>query len=311
MNQNRRSFLCAFGGLTATGLLSGFDVELPGQAAEQLHIASNEFSWITFYKREGKDWFSDLDVSLKEVAKAGIAGYEPSIKKPEDLDILEPLLKKYTIQMRSIYVGCTLHTEEEAAKSLEKVLAIAKAARSLGAKIIVTNPSPIRTEAGGAKMDAQLALQAKNLDLLGAELRKLGMTLAYHNHDKEMVHAAREFHHMMLATDPKHVSLCLEAHWLFRGSGNSQLAMFDVLQLYGSRIVEVHLRQSKNGIWSETFEDGDIDYKKMALKLSALNIRPHLVLEQCIEKESPHTMDALTAHRKDFAYASSIFDSLK
>jgi inosose dehydratase len=126
-----------------------------------------------------------------------------------------------------------------------------------------------------------------------------------------MRNAAREFHHMMLATDPEHVSLCLEAHWLYRGAGNSQQAMFDIMRLYGKRIAEVHLRQSKNGIWTETFGEGDIDYTRFAKELSALKLRPHLVLEQCIEKQSPDTLDAVAAHRQDVQYASRVFASFK
>jgi len=311
MIQNRRTFLGSLASLTAVGLLSGSELRAHNKLVGQLHIASNQYSWITFYQRQGLDWFANLDVSLQEFAKSGIAGYEPLVKKPGDIDLLAPLLKKHKIEMRSIYVGCTLHKEKEAGESLEEVMSIAKAAKPLGVKIIVTNPSPIQGGGTEGKTDAQLDLQAKNLDLMGAELRNQGIILAYHNHDIEMRNAAREFHHMMLATDPRHVSLCLEAHWLYRGSGNSQLAMFDIIHLYGSRIAEVHLRQSNNGVWTETFREGDIDYKRLAKELLALKLRPHLVLEQCIEKQTPNTMDAVTAHQKDLQYASRVFASFK
>jgi inosose dehydratase len=311
MIQNRRTFLGALASLTAAGLLADSEALAKNTAADPLHIASNEYSWITFYERQGRDWFTDLDASLREFAKSGIVGYEPSVNKPEELSLLAPLLKKYKLEMRSIYVGCTLHKEKEAKQSLEQVKAIAKAAKPLGVRLIVTNPSPIRWGEPVDKTDAELELQAKYLDQMGAALREQGITLAYHTHDMEMRHAAREFHHMMLATDPKHVSLCLEAHWLYRGSGDSQLAMFDIVRLYGSRIAEVHLRQSKNGIWAETFGEGDIDYIRLAKALLALKLRPHLVLEQCVEKQSPDTMEAVAAHQQDLQYASRVFASFK
>jgi len=81
----------------------------------------------------------------------------------------------------------------------------------------------------------------------------MGLTLSYHNHDIELRNAAREFHHMMVGTDPAYVTLCLDAHWIYRGAGNSAVALFDVLKLYGPRITELHLRQSKDNIWTETF----------------------------------------------------------
>lgn len=311
MTQNRRTFLSALAGLTAAGVLADAQAWAHPLAAQKLHLACNEYSWLTFYRRQGRDWFADLDASLAEFAHSGIAGYEPSVQKPEDLSRLAPLLKKHKLQMRSVYVGCTLHTEKEAQKSLDQVAAIARAARPLGVKLFVTNPSPIRWGGAENKTDAELELQAAYLDRMGAALRQQGITLAYHNHDVEMRHGAREFHHMMVATNPVNVSLCLEVHWLYRGAGNSQVAMFDVLRLYGSRIAELHLRQSKNGIWTETFGEGDIDYPRLAKELSDRKLRPHLVLEQCIEQQSPNTLDAVAAHRQDAQYASRVFGALE
>jgi inosose dehydratase len=119
--------------------------------------------------------------------------------------------------------------------------------------------------------------------------------------------AAREFHHMLLSTDPKHVSLCLDVHWVYRGSGNSQVALFDIVKLYGKRITELHLRQSKGGIWQETFTEGDIDYQRLVNELNALNVKPHLVLEQCLEKTSLKTMDGVRAHKEDLVYVKKVF----
>lgn len=212
--------------------------------------------------------------------------------------------------MPSLYVNSTLHQAAEAQKSIDTVLAIAEAARLIGTSIFVTNPSPIKWGSNDDKSDAELVEQARNLDRLGAELRKRGITLAYHTHAPEHRQAAREFHHMLLATDPKNVSLCLDAHWVYRGSGNSQVALFDVIKLYGKRIVEVHIRQSREGIWQETFGEGDIDYQRLATDLKALNSRPLLVLEQCLEKGSPNTMGPVEAHKQDLTYAKTVFSGL-
>lgn len=311
MKQNRRDFLGSLACLTAAGLLPTPEGWARPRPPKNLHLASNEYAWITFYERQGKDWFADLDASLREFAQSGLSGYEPSIQKPEQLQQLAPLLRKHKLEMRSIYVGCELHTEKQAAQSLQQVLAIARAARPLGVKFLVTNPNPIRWGGAENKTDAELERQARNLNQLGAALRKEGIVLAYHNHDVEMRQGAREFHHMMVGTDPANVSLCLEVHWLYRGSGNSQVALFDVLRLYGKRIATMHIRQSRNGTWSETFGEGDIDYPRLAKELLAQGLRPHLVLEQCVEKESPNTLDALAAHKQDVQYASRIFAGFK
>ncbi len=107
----------------------------------------------------------------------------------------------------------------------------------------------------------------------------------------------REFHHMLTATDPELLSLCLDSHWIFRGCGDSQVAVFDAVQHYHERIVELHLRQSVGGIWSEVFSMvGDVDYPRLFDQLADWSISPHLVLEQAVETGSPDTMSAVQAH---------------
>ncbi len=279
-------------------------------AARRLRLACNQYPWFTFYQREGRDWSADLDAALSEVAQSGIPGFEPLMSSPAQLQRLAPLLEKYGLEMRSLYVNSTLHERDEAERNIEQVLAIAEVAQPVGVKLIVTNPSPIDWGGPENKNDVQLDVQAMALDRLGRELRTRGLTLAYHHHDAEMRQAAREFHHMMVATDPEYVTLCLDAHWIYRGTGNSQLALFDIVHLYGMRISEVHLRQSIGGIWTETFCAGDIDYPRLARELCQLGIRPHLVLEQAVESNTPHTMGAVAAHRESLSYAVHVFAAL-
>ncbi len=166
---------------------------------------------------------------------------------------------------------------------------------------MVTNPSPIQWGGAEDKNDAQLRCQAESLDRLGAELRKLGMVLAYHNHDAELRQGAREFHHMLTGTDPAHVKFCLDAHWVFRGCGNSEVAVFDALAQYRQRVVELHLRQSVEGVWTEAFSvKGDIDYGRLLAFLADNSITPHLVLEQAVEARSRSSLSAAEAHRQSY-----------
>lgn len=275
---------------------------------DRLHLATNAYSWHVFYQREGRDFGASLDDGLGEVKASGIDGYEPGAGGPEDLRRLGPLLRKHGLEMRSLYVNSTLHTPEDAEKSLANILAIAREARPLGTRIFVTNPNPIRWGGAENKDDQQLRTQSEALNRLGRELRDLGITLAYHNHDIELRHAAREFHHMLAGTHPKWVTLCLDAHWVYRGSGNSQVALFDVVRLYGSRVTELHLRQSTQGTWSETLGPGDIDYEALATALRRAGARrPHLVLEVAVEKGTPATMGPVEAHRRSAGYARQVF----
>jgi inosose dehydratase len=307
MTYNRRYFLGSLIGILGTLTFSKVSAFYNEAQNENLHVASNSYPWLTFYKRRNLDWNENLEESLKEFARSGIAGYEPAVNNPEEINSLAPLLKKYKLEMRSIYINSTLHDSDQSEKSINNALEIARAAIPLGLKIIVTNPSPISWGGNENKNDDQLRFQAKALNTLGAELQKIGITLAYHTHDIEMRNAAREFHHMLQNTDPQNVSFCLDVHWIFRGSGDSEVALFDVVKMYGKRIVELHLRQSKDGIWTEIFGEGDIDYNRLVKELKILNVKPHIVLEQAVEDKSPDTLDALEAHKKSLNYTKKLF----
>ena len=309
MTLNRRSFLHSLTALSSVPVWAAHAVA-PTPLKARSSISCNSYSWLTFYQRQGKTWMADPDASLAELVESGLTTYEPGVNTPDEVRKLIPLLQKYKVSMPSLYVNSTLHRPDEAQQSIDSVLAIAEAAHPANTTFFITNPSPIKWGSPDDKTDADLSEQARNLDRLGSELRKRGITLAYHTHAPEHRQAAREFHHMLLATDPKNVSLCLDAHWVYRGSGNSQVALFDIVKLYGKRIVEVHIRQSRDGVWQETFGEGDIDYRRLAADLKTLGIRPHLVLEQCLEKGSPNTVNAVEAHKQDVAYANKVFADL-
>ncbi|MEM8895816.1 MAG: sugar phosphate isomerase/epimerase, partial [Bacteroidota bacterium] len=100
---------------------------------------------------------------------------------------------------------------------------------------------------------------------------------------------------------------CLDAHWIYRGAGNTTAVLSDVLEKYIDRVVELHLRQSQIGIWTEAFGEGDIDYAAIAAKLKRRNLEPLLVLEQSVEDETAMTMNAVEAHIKSVKYVQELF----
>lgn len=273
-----------------------------------LHVATNTYPWLTFYNREKKDFKIHSHHLLASIQKSGISGYEPILNSVNELNGLGDKLKTNRLEMRSFYVNSTLHDPEVAQSSIDQVLAISEAAQNLGARIVVTNPSPISWSGKEDKSDAQLKLQARNLDELGRQLRNRGMILAYHNHDAELRQGAREFHHMLTATNPENVKLCLDAHWVYRGCGNSEIALFDTLHHYHKRIVELHLRQSTHGIWDEAWSArGDINYIKLIEFLAEVDIHPHMVLEQAVEAQSPTSLNAEKAHAIGSKNLQSLF----
>ena len=299
---SRRKFLAAVGSASVLPLLASAN-----KKSLTLPISCNSYNWFTFYQREGKEWWQDPDACASEFLKTGLTAIEPSLSSAEQAVQMIAVLKKHNIQLPSIYVNSVLHKAEDGTKSIETILSIAKEVKKYNTKIIVTNPSPLQWGGTAVKSDAELLEQSANMERLGGELRKMDLILAYHTHDTEMLAGAREFHHMLQNTSSGNVSFCFDVHWMYRGSQNSTVAVFNTLKMYASRVVELHLRQSVNGIWSETFRTGDIDYVRFAAELERLRIRPHLVIEQCVEDKSPNTMNVVEAHKIDLDEVRRIF----
>ncbi|MDZ7605013.1 MAG: TIM barrel protein [Cyclobacteriaceae bacterium] len=273
-------------------------------------IACQQYTWYSYFLRENKNWMENPETSMEAFLSTGLRGYEPSFNGPKEVSVLHQQLNRLGITHKSMYVNSVLHEPLIVEENIGQIVSIAREAVKAGIKILVTNPTPINWNGKENKTDDQLKTQAIALNHLGEKLKAVGMTLAYHNHDAEMRESAREFHHMLTGTDPAVVKLCLDAHWIYRGSGNSQVALFDIVEMYASRVVELHIRQSHNGIWSEVFEGGDIDYARLAGVLKKKMLKPHLVLEQAAENGTPHTMDAVAAIRKSLENARLVFSDL-
>ena len=306
-DHDRREFLAGMGLGVSALLGSPALLAADALAADGLYVSINQWSVGAMRGRDKRRPDLPLDEEMAELAACGINGLEPGLTDAAQATALAANLTKHGLAMPSVYIASELVDPAGAEKEITRVVALARCAKGLGARIIVTNPSPLPGRRG--KTDAQLIAQAAGLDQLGYALAAQGLTLAYHNHDVELEHAAREFHHMMLATDPANLSLCLDAHWVYRGAGHSQVALFDVVKLYGKRVVELHLRQSTNHVWSEAFGTGDVDYPALWKALSALAVKPLLVLEQGPEQGTPQTIEIAEAHRRSCRYTRQVFSA--
>ena len=269
---------------------------------QRLHVAVNQYTCGSIYGRENIDFWTRLD----ELKNTGVDGIEPTINNAGDAETIGKRLADHGLAMRSIYTGANLHEEESAKRETARIFQLAERARSFGTSIIVINPA-----AKSAKSDAELVCQSKYLDSLGATLKQINIFIAFHYHTTELEFGGREFHHVLCGTDPKNVSLCFEQHWSYRACGNSQVAMFDHLKLYSDRIVAVHLRQSTNNVWSETFGDGDIDNIRLDAGLKNLPMplsnAPHIVLEQAAENSTPKTLAPADVFRRSTEYIRRVF----
>ena len=184
------------------------------------------------------------------------------------------------IDVPILYHGGTLHESASADQTIAEGLDYANVAKVLGARMLNTNANP--KKGGAAKTDEELAVQARALNTFGEKLRDRGFRFELHSHAPELADNAREWRYMLHHTDPKLVSICADVHWLFRGGQDP----YALLEEAGKRVASLHLRNSVNKVWTESFGAGDIDYARIAAILQKEKIKPYLAIELAYEAET-------------------------
>ncbi len=274
--------------------------------SDRLHITLNQYTVANYYGRDGVDFMKDLDKCLAEMKSVGADGLEAMINSAADSEMYGSALKKQGMELRSIYMGANFHDKNVCDSEIERVLSSVKKATEYGTKVVVINPAPKE-----GKSDAELILQSENFDKAGEQIRKLGPKLTFHYHTTELQFAGREFHHLLCGTKPENLGLCFDVHWSYRASGNSAVCAYDHARLYGDRVYEFHLRQSQDGIWTELFGAGDIDYQWIADYVAKFGKKPHIVLEQAPENGTPNTMKAAEVFKLSMETTRKMFDAYK
>ena len=153
------------------------------------------------------------------------------------------------------------------------------------------------------KSDAELVTEAQALELLGSDLKKRGLRLLVHAHAPEIADRAREWRYFFHHTASANVGICLDTHWVFRG-GES---VMDILQEAGTRIGDVHLRNSANKIWMEELADGDVDYRAVAAALKKLKYKGWLTVELAWDPQTQRTRPLVENLKRSREYAERLF----
>jgi inosose dehydratase len=301
-NISRREFLCinaaAAGGLIAMSCSNVCGAETQKTDTTPL-VGSNIYGWGQYAQREKRK----LDVG--EVIQAlRDCGYDylenfMNVNNPDANAAFAEQLKSRGLKPVSLYTGARLHEAGRADETVEKILSACKVCARAGFKIISCNPDPI----GREKTDEELKTQAAALQKLGAGLKALGMRLGIHNHLPEMANKAREFHYNFKNTDPELVGFCYDVHWVWKGG----VMPIEALKLYGNRVVTWHLRQSRNNVWWEDLDSGDIDYEEVARYAKEHKLAPIYTVELAIEGGTKITRSVVENHKRSREFVRKVF----
>ncbi|MHB1036505.1 MAG: sugar phosphate isomerase/epimerase family protein [Pirellulales bacterium] len=221
-------------------------------------------------------------LATAEAAKyAYIQGWLSYYATPASAKRLAEMLAKHKLSMPIAYTGGNMHVQQEADKAIESIVRQATLGAAHGLKIVAMNPDVLPRE----KTDEELVIQAKNLNRLGGALRAIGVRLAIHQHSPEMRSKAREWYHILRNTDSDKVFFCLDLDWVFRGKQDP----YQLLQDAGKRVIDLHLRSSKQGVWSEELGDGEIDYHRVKTILDKLGYQGYYTVELAYEGQTKIT----------------------
>jgi inosose dehydratase len=124
-----------------------------------------------------------------------------------------------------------------------------------------------------------------------------------HQHLPEMANHGREFHYDFDHSQPEVVGWCYDVHWVWKGG----VMPLDALHQYGNRVVTWHLRQSRQGIWWEVLDDGDVDYGVVAQYAREHHLPRRFSVELAIEAGTNITKSVFENHRRSREFVRKVF----
>ena len=304
--QTRREMLTGVAKLAGATLLSQPALFGSGPAAGARYrpkLSVQNYIWIQRLEVEKKTLADGLDEVLSSFHDAGYSRVElgSGFFTQELRDKTLALLDQYKMVPETFFPNSTMYEASAAEKSVNDALELARLLQPHGTRVIVINPVPKPENA--PKTDEELNTQARYVAQLGDELHNLGMKLALHHHTPELINNQREWRHLMQHTDPNRVYCCVDVHWAYRGGQD----VMTFLRAARDRLLVLHLRNSKEGVWMEDFGPGDVDYPSVANYLRTIKFEGYLVVELAYEKGTIITRPLTEDLRLSRLYTEKVF----
>lgn len=263
-------------------------------------VAVQTYIWLQQFERAGKSPADGISEALAATRSAGFRRIELMGSLLADGVRAATLgaLDREGLEVPILYSGGPMHEPALAEATTAAVLKLADTGKRTGARIVNFNPDP--KPGGEHKTDAELAAQAQAVSELARQLASKRFQLILHHHSPEMAEDAREWRHILRNTE---LPLCLDLNWIERGGQDP----FALLSEAGERVRSLHLRNSRQGVWSEDLADGDVDYRKLADLLKQRSYSGYLVVELAYQKETRITRSLEEDLRRSREYVRDVF----
>lgn len=252
---------------------------IPNRIGAQVYVFSQH------HQRRGEQLRQHIPGMIEAHAAAGIRQLElmGDLVAPELRPALMQAATAHGVRFPVVYTGANLYARAEQPAALASALAVARNAAAVGARFLDCNPAPKPQKA--SKSDDELAIETEGIQKLARAVRAEGLTLLLHQHDAEMLENARNWRYWLRNTDPAEVRICFDTHWTHRAGQDVMTALRECRP----RLECMHLRNSRQGVWWECLDDGDLDYRPVADFLRQTHYDGLLMVELAWEKDTRHT----------------------
>ena len=273
-----------------------------------VRIGINPLTWTNDDLPELGD-ANSLETCLAEAKLAGYEGVELGRKFPRDAAVLDPILKKFQVNLVSGWYSAHL-LERSVEDEIKAMRAHATLLKALGAKVMVfcevsrcvhgDRKTPLSKRPRLAEEEWKPFCE--RLDAVARHLEKDGLKLAYHHHMGTVIQAEDEVDRMMDST--KALGLLLDTGHLTFAGGEPMRA----LKRHAKRIVHVHckdIRKDKlaqahkqdssflEAVLGEVFAvpgDGSIDFEPVLRELASVGYQGWLVVEADQDPAKAHPL---------------------
>ena len=184
--------------------------------------------------------FDSLLSVLGKIRELGFAGFETGFRnlqsEAEHPESARQRIEASGLQFFGVHIFLSRYDERTHISPAELYEKVAQTGAALGAHRLILSGAPAATE-------DDLSRKVEGLHHAGAVAKKLGMTLAYHNHSKEFANSAWEYEGLLRLSDPNLVGFLLDAGHAFRGGADVPA----LVEKYHRRIIGLHLRDFRDG----------------------------------------------------------------
>jgi sugar phosphate isomerase/epimerase len=241
--------------------------------------------------------FDSLLSVLGKIREFGFAGFETGFSnlesQAEHPESGRQRIASSGLQFFGVHIFLWQYDERTHIAPAELYEKVCRTGAALGAQRLILSGAPVSTA-------DELTLKVEGLHQAGALAKKLGLELAYHNHDKEFSNSAWEFQGLLRRTDPNLVSFLLDAGHAFQGGADVPA----FLEVNHRRIVGLHLRDFRDGK-QVPLGAGDLPLAQVAAVLKKTGWQGWVLAEEEREDGSKPgdraVAPAMAALRKQFA----------